>query len=39
MNGKEYFRFLENADETDEIIEKKEQLRKKIEMIGGVLTN
>ena len=31
--------FLERADETDEIIEKKEQLRKKIEMIGGVLTN
>ena len=31
--------FLEKADETDEISEKKEQLRKKIEMIGGVLTN
>ena len=31
--------FLENADETDEIHEKKEQLRKKIQMIGGVLIN
>ena len=31
--------FLENADETDEIREKKEQLRKKIQMIGGVLIN
>ena len=31
--------FLENADETDEIREKKEQLRKKIQMIGGLLIN
>ncbi len=39
MNGKEYFRFLEKAGDTDEIRGKKEQLRKKIEMVGGVLTN
>lgn len=30
---------LENAGDTNEINEKKEQLRKKIELIGGVLTH
>ncbi|HEX5564316.1 MAG TPA: tRNA (adenine(22)-N(1))-methyltransferase TrmK [Sporosarcina sp.] len=30
---------LENAGNTNEINEKKEQLRKKIDLIGGVLTN